>query len=322
VDEEDRIAHVLAGPLDATEVAGAVDWTRRYDHMQQHTGQHLLSAVLEELFGIATVSFHLGAEVSTIDVSGALTEEKMEEVEGRCAAIAAEARPVAISFEEEAGGLRKASAREGTLRIVAIGGIDRSACGGTHVRTTAEIGLVLLGKTDRVRNTTRLEFVCGNRALGRARGDFRSLAAIARVLSAPAGESATLISALIEKNKAIEKDRHRLAGELARHQGQALYEATPVAADGLRRVTETGPIDDAMRTRAQAFTANPKAVFVGVCEQPASVLLAVSGDAGVHAGNTLKAALAAHNGRGGGNATLAQGSLADAGALGLLVAQL
>ena len=109
IDEEDRIAHVMDAPLAATEVAGIIDWHRRYDHMQQHTGQHLLSAVLEELFKIRTVSFHLGTEVSTIDVDApSLTPEQLERAEERCAEVIAEARPVQITFEDASGSLGSA----------------------------------------------------------------------------------------------------------------------------------------------------------------------------------------------------------------------
>ena len=123
IDEEDRIGHLLEAPLGATEVQGLIDWERRYDHMQQHTGQHLLSAVLEELFAIRTVSFHLGTEVSTIDVDApSLTPEQLERAEERCAEVVAQARPVQITFEDASAtlALRKASERTGTLRIVSI----------------------------------------------------------------------------------------------------------------------------------------------------------------------------------------------------------
>ena len=179
-EDDDRVAHLLAAPLspDALrgerEVQGSIDWARRWDHMQQHTGQHLLSAALHELFGMPTLSFHLGAEASTIDLgAAALSPQQVAQAEARCAAIVAAARRVAVRFEEaaEADGLRKASERRGTLRIVAIEGIDKSACGGTHVRSTSEIGLIQIRKLDKIRGNVRLEFVCGDRALRRVRED-------------------------------------------------------------------------------------------------------------------------------------------------------
>jgi alanyl-tRNA synthetase len=318
IDEEDRIGHLLEAPLGTTEVQGLIDWPRRYDHMQQHTGQHLLSAVLEELFKIRTVSFHLGTDVSTIDVEApSLTAEQLERVEERCAEVIAQARPVQITFEDASATLelRKASERTGTLRIVTIENLDRSACGGTHVRTAAEIGMVLTGKTEKIRGTTRIEFVCGNRGLRRARADYRLLAAIGRTLSVPPEQGPELISGLIEKNKSLEKTTQRLATELARREGKELYLAAEPGPDGIRRLIQRGPIDDATRARAQAFIAGEKAVFLAICDQPPSLLLAASADSGIHAGDRIKAAVAAAHGRGGGNAQLGQGSVPDAAAL-------
>jgi len=319
IDEDDRIGHLLEAPLGAaTETEGVIDWSRRYDHMQQHTGQHLLSAVLEELFQIRTVSFHLGSEVSTIDVEApALTAGQLERVEDRCAQIIAEARPVQITFEDAASDLelRKASTRTGTLRIVSIDNLDRSACGGTHVRTAAEIGSILTGKLEKIRGITRVEFVCGKRALRRAQADNRLVASIGRALSVPPEQTPQLLAALIEKNKSLEKTGQRLATELARREGQDLYAATAPGADGVRITTQRGLIDDAMRARAQAFVAGQKSVFLAVCDQPPSLLLAASADSGIHAGDRIKAAVTVSGGRGGGNQQLAQGSVPDAAAL-------
>ena len=318
IDEEDRIAHVLDAPLAAAEVQGIVDWDRRYDHMQQHSGQHLLSAVLEELFKIRTVSFHLGSEVSTIDVDApALTAGQLERAEDRCAEIVAEARPIQITFEDASADLelRKASTRAGTLRIVTIEGVDRSACGGTHVRTAAEIGMVLTGKTEKIRGTTRVEFVCGTRALRRARADNRLVASIGRALSVPPEQTPDLIAGMIEKNKLLEKNGNRLAAELARREGRELYAAAVPDAAGLRTLVQRGSIDDAMRARAQAFVAGEKSVFLAICDQPPSLLLAASTDSGIHAGDRMKAAVTASGGRGGGNQQLGQGSVPDSAAL-------
>jgi alanyl-tRNA synthetase len=323
IDEEDRVAHVLAAPVSAplfpassgaAEIEGAIHWDRRWDHMQQHSGQHLLSAVLEELFGLGTLSFHLGAETSTIDIQAtALTPAQIEAAELRCAEIVAAARPVRVDFEEadKVEGLRKASERGGTLRVVSIEGIDRSACGGTHVRSTAEIGLVQIRKLDKIRGTVRLEFVCGLRALNRARADYRILATIGRTLAAPPEESSALVTALVERNKAVEKTAARLATELARREGAELYASAAPDANGVRRYTQRGPIDDAARARAQAFVAGPKAVFLAVCEDPPSLLLAASADSGVHAGERVKTAVGGAGGRGGGNQALAQGSVSS-----------
>jgi alanyl-tRNA synthetase len=315
IDEEERVAHVLDAPIAAGEISAQIDWSRRFDHMQQHSGQHLLSAVLEELFKIPTVSFHFGAEVCTIDVATpSLTALQIDQAEVRCAGIVSEARPLAITFEDAAAdlGLRKESPRTGTLRVVAIQGIDRSACGGTHVRTTAEIGPVLIRKTEKIRGNTRLEFVCGLRALHQARADFRTLQELSRQLSAPAAETPGLVSAQLDRIKTLEKANQRMAAELAQREGQEQWTATTPDAQGIRRAVERvpqGAIDDAIRTRAQAFVAQGRAVFLAISKNPPSVLLAASADSGIHAGDRIKSAVAAAGGRGGGNQALAQGSL-------------
>ncbi|HEY6829540.1 MAG TPA: alanyl-tRNA editing protein, partial [Gemmatimonadaceae bacterium] len=162
IDEGERIAHVLDAPLavnDDMRIPGRIDWTRRFDHMQQHTGQHLLSAVFEDLFGAKTVSVHFGPDYSTLDLDAeTITRSQMVAAEARANEIVAEARPVTVSFEdaESAIGLRKASDRSGQLRIVSIAELDRSACGGTHVRSTSEIGAILLRSVERVRKTSRV----------------------------------------------------------------------------------------------------------------------------------------------------------------------
>ena len=316
VDEEERIAHVLESPLAVGEIdarfEAQVDWRRRFDHMQQHTGQHLLSAVLMELFEIPTVSFHMGAESSTIDLGApSLTSSQIEKAEERCAEIVAEARPVTITFEDAGAdlGLRKASARSGTLRIISIDGIDRSACGGTHVRSTSEIGAVFLRKLDKIRGNARIEFVCGGRALRAARSDFQHISEIARRFSCSIEDAASSVAAQFEKAQTLEKTCRRLSVELAAREGRELYAATAPDEQGFRRVTERGAITDSTRAKAHAFAAASKAVFLAVCEDPPSLLLAVSADSGIHAGDRIKAAVTGAGGRGGGNQTLGQGSV-------------
>ncbi len=326
VDEADRIAHVLDAPLKDVEVAGSIDWARRFDHMQQHTGQHLLSAVLVDLFDIRTLSFHMGAVTSTIDVSAAVLEPASESSgsEERCAEIVAEARPVAITFEDAAPdlGLRKASARTGTLRIVSIDGLDRSACGGTHVRSTAEIGPILIRKLDKVRGNARLEFVCGMRALSQVRQDFRVLSELSRALTVSFEVAPRVVAAQNQKKIRTLKALGRLTLKSAQREGRDLYHTTTPDHAGLRRAVERGQIDDAMRARAQAFAAQSKSVFLAVSQNPLSVLLAASPDSGIHAGERVKAAVAEVGGRGGGNPTMAQGSVPGEAALEALVRSL
>jgi alanyl-tRNA synthetase len=325
IDQEERIAHVLETPVAEAQIEGRIDWERRFDHMQQHTGQHLLSAVLEELFTIPTLSFHMGAEMSTLELrAAALDTGQIQRAEERCAEIVSQARPVVITFDQASGdlGLRKASQRSGTLRVVSIEGIDRSACGGTHVRSTAEIGLVLIRKLDKIRGNVRLEFVCGWRALRQARADFRTLLEISRHLSTPVERTPALVAAQVERVRRLEKANQRLAADAARRQGRELWAATEAGADGIRRLTQRGPIDDLLRARAQAFTEQGRAVFIAVSENPPAVLLAASADSGIHAGERVQAAVTAAGGRGGGSQALAQGSVPATSDLDGIIARL
>jgi alanyl-tRNA synthetase len=327
IDEGGRIAHLLAAPLAPGPVECSIDWTRRFDHMQQHTGQHLLSAVFDELFRLRTVSFHLGAESSTIDLEGGAADARiLSAVEARANQIVWENRPVAVTYEEAANaqGLRKAPEREGTLRVVSIDRLDRSACGGTHVRTTGEIGAVALRKVEKVRQTVRVEFLCGGRAIRRARADYESLSRVAQLFSSSLDEAPGVVAAQMEMARAADKARRKLELDLAAYQGKELYQNTAPGADGVRRAVRratSGTLDE-LRALAQNFTAQSQAVFLATLANPPSVLLATSADSGVDAGQRLKAALAEAGGRGGGTARMAQGSVPDAAALDKVAAAL
>ena len=318
VDEDGRIVHVLGAALAETDVAGVVDWRRRFDHMQQHTGQHLLSAVLVDLFDAATVSFHLGAESSTIDVSRALEADQIRKAERRANEIVFENRPVAVSYRHSSEdlGLRKPTDREGEVRIVSIQDLDRSACGGTHVRATGEIGPILIRKLDRIRGNLRIEFLCGSRAVLRARADYEALSAVARSFSSPLDDAPALVESQRETLLETERSYRKLATEVAQMRGRELYGNTSPGPDGIRRVERRLPsLSDDLRSEAQSFVAGAKAIFVGIGEEPPAVLLAASADSGIHAGNLLKGALASVSGRGGGSATMAQGSVPGKSAL-------
>lgn len=314
-DEDGRVAHVLAGPLMGGRVTGKIDWTRRYDHMQQHTGQHLLSAVLLDLFQFPTLSFHMGDQVSTIELGAKeISEQQLDGAETRANELARAARPVTVSFEDAGSveGLRKQSQRTGTLRIIEIEGVDKSACGGTHVRSLAETLPVLTRKIEKVRGNVRLEFVCGGRAIQRARQDFKVLQELARQTATALDKLPEWMAAMKERLGEAEKDRQRLGAELAQREGREEYAATVPSQDGIRRVQwQVERIGEAERLKALAYVAGVRSVALIVGKQPAGVLIACSTDSAVDAGTILKKTLAEFGGRGGGSATLAQGSAPD-----------
>ncbi|HEU5304775.1 MAG TPA: DHHA1 domain-containing protein [Gemmatimonadales bacterium] len=312
VDEGERIAHLLSGPMPGGRIVGRINWARRFDHMQQHTGQHLLSAVLADLLGHTTVGVHFGRDSSTLDLdAGTLAADQVARAEARANEIAVENRPVRVSFEEgsSANGLRKPPTRARTLRIVTIYDLDRSACGGTHVRATGEIGPILIGRVERVRKGIRLEFLCGGRAIRRARSDHDLLARLASEFSAAPEELPALTAAQRGDLKDADAARRELQEKLDLYRARELYAAAEPDATGVRRVTLRGEAAsiDGLRGVAQAFASLPRAIFVGTVPSPPAVLLAASPDAGIDAAGVLKSLLTSVGGRGGGSATMAQG---------------
>jgi alanyl-tRNA synthetase len=294
-------------------VSGEINWARRFDHMQQHTGQHVLSAVFEDLFGFSTLSVHFGAESSSIDLATkSLTRDEILRAESRANEIAMENRPVAVSFEDAvtAAGLRKPPPRDGEIRIVTVESIDRSACGGTHVRSTAEIGPVHLRKLDRMHGNARVEFLCGARALRQSRSDFELLGAAAAALGVTPEEVPSRSTVLTENLRDAERVRRKLEVEVAAFRAAAAYSRAQPNALGARFIverSEAGKLDD-LRAMAHALTGFPRVAYLGVVLNSAQLLLSTSEDSGLDAGKLLKAALTAVGGRGGGSARVAQGT--------------
>ena len=176
-ESDDTGAAHHGSALTAGPVRGRIDWERRFDHIQQHTGQHLLSAAFIDFFGMQTVSFHLGREISTIDLAApTVGSQHLEAAERRVNEIIFEDRPIGIRFgtaeELAAAGIRKQVQREGTLRAIEVEGFDRQPCGGTHASRTGQVGHVSAAQERKVKGNWRVEFVCGFRAL-RAAGWMR-----------------------------------------------------------------------------------------------------------------------------------------------------
>ncbi len=317
IDEGDRVAHILAEPLASGPIVrGELDWPRRFDHMQQHTGQHLLSAVLADLWNYSTTSVHLGELTSTLDLdTPQLTSEQVAQAEERANEVITENRPVTIGFEDagSATGLRKPSSRSGAIRIVSIEGLDRSACGGTHVRATGAIGALLVRKVDRVRKGVRLEFLCGLRAIRRSRLEFNILSNLAGDLSTSFEELPRVVANQRADVKALSASKRELEADLSRYRAQELYASAQPDPAGIRRATvrlADGGLDE-LRGLALAFAGFPRAVFIGATEAPPSVLLSAAPDSGIDAGSVLKETVSNAGGRGGGSSTMAQGVLPD-----------
>jgi alanyl-tRNA synthetase len=198
---------------------------------------------------------------------------------------------VTISFEDAATaqGLRKASARDGELRIITIDGVDRSACGGTHVRATGEIGAILLRKQDRMHGNARIEFLCGGRALRRARSDYDAITRVSGALGISVEEAAARVEILQTEFRDAERARRKLSDELAVFRAGTLYSQAAPDERGIRWVEErlpAGTLDD-VRALGHATAALERAAFVGVIGDPPQILFAASADSGIDAGKSL-----------------------------------
>ncbi len=317
-DGNDVVHHLAAAlPTSADRVRGVVDGARRRDHTQQHSGQHLLSAILEDRFGWPTVSIHIGREWCTLDLrSNAVSASALSEAEQMVNELVTDDLPVTVSYEDAASaqGLRKPSTRQGALRIVTIEGIDRNACGGTHVTSTGMIGPVLLRGTEKVRDTVRVQFRCGMRAVRRARIDATLLTEAAAALSATADDLPGLVQAQRDALLTSEKTCTALRAQLDRYEAQALLSATPANSRDLRlhvdRLTDL-PVKS-RQAFAQQFVSGSRAVYAVAAVTPPAILLASSSDSGIDCAALLREVLAAAGGRGGGTPTLAQGSTPSA----------
>ena len=313
LDREDgTIAHITSGALKVGEVVqGSIDWARRFDHMQQHTGQHVLSAAFDRLFGVRTESFHMGAVSATIDLAREVSAKEVAQAEHEANRIVWEDRPIAIRFAtaEEAAKLplRKESIRTGPLRLIEVENFDLSACGGTHVARSGGIGVIAIGGWEKFRGGSRVEFLCGGRALDRFRVWRDSLAATQKFLSVAPEEMAAAVERMQADSKAQQRALRGFQEKLATHEAHALVEK----AGGQAMIVEALEGWDAPGLKAIAVAAaaeKPNAVVaLFTTTTPALVVIARGTAANADAGAMLKSLIAHFGGKGGGKPDLAQG---------------
>jgi len=317
-DEEDgRILHFAAASLSAgTQVHGSVDAARRLDHVQQHSGQHVLSAAFIRLFNMPTVSFHMGEESCTIDLeTSGLSAAQAQKAELLANEVIAEDRPVNIRFVplEEARqlGLRKLPPKQtGDLRLIDITDFDLTACGGTHVRATGQIGSILLRKIEKVKQGVRVEFVCGLRAVAMARHDYSTLTEAAALYSSHIYDVPEQVRKSLAEAKAAGKSQHKLLEELAELYSERLLAQT---AGSPQVITQFFPDRDALfiKLLAQKLTAGKSTVIALLASgagQPTLVFAQTPGQKS-NMGQLMKEAMAQLGGRGGGSADMAQGGV-------------
>lgn len=311
LDEENgEVSHVVEGPVaQGDRVAGRIDWTRRFDHMQQHTGQHVLSAAFDTLLTARTESFHLGADYATIDLARELSPEEIARAEDDANRVVWEDRAVSIRFVDAAEAatlpLRKAPVREGTLRLIDVDGYDLSACGGTHVARTGGIGIIAITGWERFKGGMRVGFVCGARALGAHRRLRDVVSESARLLSTMQDE----LPAGIERLQADAKDARRqikdLQSRLAGHEAERLSMSSE---NGIVIAALDGWDQGALKLIASAIAGRPGhvAALLGG-PAPFAVVVARSSDRSTDCAAALKHLTVRFGGKGGGRPELAQG---------------
>jgi alanyl-tRNA synthetase len=323
--EDGRVIHYLEAPpkdvKPGTKIRAQIDSTLRRDHMQQHTGQHVLSAAFVRLFNMPTVSFHMADDYCSIDLDGpSISKDQVEQAERVANEIILENRPVTIRFvtRDEAGklGLRKLPpAERDELRLIDIHEFDLTACGGTHVNQTGQIGCVLLRKTEKVRQGWRVEFVAGQRAVATARRDFTALTETAGLFSAHIYDVPQQARKSLDEIRSLRKLREQSQEELSEAQAAALI-AESHETNGRKLLIRTFSDRDMnfLKLLAQKVTRlspNVVALLATNSPQPALVFAQSAGQPN-DMGSLMKQTVSKLGGRGGGSKDMAQGGVPSA----------
>jgi alanyl-tRNA synthetase len=319
LDEGDEIVHIVDRELRPGPVHGCVDWVRRFDHMQQHTGQHLLSAMFQERFGRPTVSFHLGADLSSIDLRGAEpTLEILEGAERAANRIIFEDRPINVRYgtQEQLAqmGVRKEVDRAGILRAIEIDGADLQPCGGTHVRRTAQIGTLLVRRCSKIRQDWRVEFACGARSERLARNDFRLIARAAANLGSSADDLADAAARVVAERDANFKELRGLLQRLAELEAASALQSATANGSGNRVILRA--FDEDTQPAYLGFLSTQLAKTEGVValigqKGSGQLVFAQHASAARDMNALLKRTFEKFAGKGGGNRDVARGRITD-----------
>jgi len=311
VDNEDTVVHVVARPIEG-DVRGEIDWPRRFDHMQQHTGQHILSQAALRSLDAQTISVHFGAEVCTLDLDlSDLTPEMAARTEDLANAVIFEDRPVPVHMVDESElptlGLRRPAKKRGQIRVVEVEEFDRSACGGTHVRRTGEIGLIKLRRWERYKGGVRVEFLCGWGALRDYRWKSTLVSDLAGSFTVKDREVAEAVGRLSgqlkERERVIADLRDRLFSSEARGYLDGARGSPKIIADVLDRSP-----DEAGTLAGKIVSAESSVVVFGAAR--GRIIIARSPSLDLDAAALLRRILEPRGGRGGGRPEFAQGALA------------
>ncbi|MCM3601513.1 DHHA1 domain-containing protein [Robertmurraya korlensis] len=298
-----------------SKVEGIIDWEKRFDHMQQHAGQHILTAAFEELYGYETISFHLGSEKITIDLNVEnISSTELEKVEQLANQIILEQRKIETKWvsKEEVNQypLRKILSVEENIRLVIIPEFDYNGCGGTHPQNTGEVQAITILGTERQKKKTRVEFVCGQRVRKQIHNKTNVVSKLTSLLHAPQNELETAALRLIDRNKTLEKEIKILKDNILQFEAQDLLKDAIKVAD--HRVVQASFADKSLQElqtiarNVLAFDSEVNVLFVSeingklqfLCQREKSI---------INMKNLAQSILPVINGRGGGNEKQAQG---------------
>lgn len=317
VEEIDgEIRHYVSGEVQSSEINGKVDWSRRFDHMQQHAGQHILTAAFVELFGFATVAFHLGKEFLTIDLDvEELSIEQAQAAEELANQIILENRPIETKWvtEEELTqySLRKQLSVTENIRLVIIPEFDYNGCGGTHPRTTAEVGAIAILDWEKQKKNTRVRFICGNRIRSQLHQKHKVLKELTDQLNTPEQELPTAAKRLLENGKSLEKRIDELNGSLLEYEAKDLLSNAQKTEKGLMisKVFHSRNIQEIQKL-ARTITSLSSDSLVFLINEADNKLQFVCAKGSVPTVNMKQMSaelLKLVNGKGGGNDMFAQG---------------
>ena len=311
-DESGAILHVLDREIPAGAVSGRIDWARRFDHMQQHTGQHILSQAFIAVAQAQTLSFHMGTDTSTIDIdlAGPLPVQ-MEEAQTLATNVVFQNRAVHILATDRDSlsslGVRKESQREGEIRVIDVEGFDRSPCGGTHVRSTGEIGAIFVSNFERYKGGTRVEFAAGGRVLKLLQREHELLRRLARIHSAAPDTLVEITEKCLQERTALTRENDLLEGRLLEMEAADLLQSAPKTERGcLVYRTFSGRKLENVKVLAQNLTRNPGVVVILGIADACQIVLARSKDLQGNCGDAIKRVAAEWGGKGGGRPELAQ----------------
>jgi alanyl-tRNA synthetase len=315
IDVDDDVVHILSAPVPEGAIVHAeIDWMRRFDHMQQHTGQHLLSAAFDRLFENRTISFHMGSDASTIDLQREVSWEQIARAEEEANRVVWENRKVAIRFVTSAHAaalpLRKEPAREGTLRLIEVQDFDLSACGGTHVSHTGAIGSLVVTASEKFKGGARVTFACGVRAIRAVQSLRDATTGCVRLLSVLPRELPTAIERMQAETKDLRRTLRRFQEALAAHEAARLIGASDVASGAALVIVNAldGWDTSGLKAIATHIAAQANAaVALFSSESPHAVVITRSPGVALDAMTVLGALIERFGGRGGGKADLAQG---------------